>query len=309
MKFSQPVMIGFILWAISSSFSACNGDLQSTPTDSPAPTAPSKTQAFTSPITLPTTTPTEIPLIAVVNDEDIYLSDYITEVFLLQMVLSDSEEEYSFEEIEERALDNLINQVLLSQAAAEAGFIITKKVLEVHIEDLANQIGGYEALADWQAQHSFDEEGFLRALSRSIAAAWQRDQIVTNIPTKAEQVLAQQILVFDSSTADLIYQQLQSGADFASIAFQYDPITGGTLGWFPRNYLTLPELEASAFVLEPGQFSDVISTSYGFHIILVLDREAQRQLSPDALRVFQHNALENWLTDRKEQSEITITFP
>ncbi len=49
----------------------------------------------------------------------------------------------------------------------------------------------------------------------------------------------------------MIYtHQLQAGADFATLAYRYDPLTGGDLGWFPRGVLTQPAVEEAAFSLQ-----------------------------------------------------------
>lgn len=61
------------------------------------------------------------------------------------------------------------------------------------------------------------------------------------------------------------------GADFAALADQYteDPSgkgRGGKLGTFPRGRM-VPEFDKPLFELKPGMVSDVIETSFGFHII------------------------------------------
>ena len=70
-----------------------------------------------------------------------------------------------------------------------------------------------------------------------------------------------------------VLQELQGGADFATVARRYsdDPGTrerGGELGWFRRGRM-VPEFERTAFALRPGQVSGIVETSFGFHIIKV----------------------------------------
>jgi len=90
------------------------------------------------------------------------------------------------------------------------------------------------------------------------------------------------------------------------LAWEYSPETGGELGWFPRGYLFQPAVEEAAFALQPGQFSGIIETAYGFHIIEVIERDPQRPLSADALLAAQRTVIETWLTDRRAQSAIEI---
>lgn len=67
--------------------------------------------------------------------------------------------------------------------------------------------------------------------------------------------------------------ELRGGADFATVARRYsdDPATrerGGELGWFRRGRM-VPAFERTAFALRPGQVSEIVETSFGFHIIKV----------------------------------------
>jgi peptidyl-prolyl cis-trans isomerase C len=133
-----------------------------------------------------------------------------------------------------------------------------------------------------------------------------RDKIITAVPGTAEQVHAQQILLYNEDTARQVADQLNAGAKFADLAVLYDPNAGGELGWFPHAYLLEPELEEIAFSLEPGQYSDVIETEVGYHILLVLERDPQHQLSPDAYLVMQEEALQDWLAQKRAESDIVL---
>jgi peptidyl-prolyl cis-trans isomerase SurA len=73
--------------------------------------------------------------------------------------------------------------------------------------------------------------------------------------------------------ADSVLRELRAGADFATAARRIsdDPGTkadGGDLGWFRRGRM-LREFEQVAFILRPGQISEVVETAYGFHLIQV----------------------------------------
>jgi peptidyl-prolyl cis-trans isomerase SurA len=73
--------------------------------------------------------------------------------------------------------------------------------------------------------------------------------------------------------ADSLLGELRKGADFAALARKYsqDSATreaGGELGWFRRGMMVKP-FEAVAFRLRPGELSDPVESSFGFHIIQV----------------------------------------
>jgi len=74
--------------------------------------------------------------------------------------------------------------------------------------------------------------------------------------------------------ADSLLQEILRGGDFEAIARResMDPGTqalGGDLGWMRRGGGFVPEFERVVFALAPGQVSNVVETSFGFHIIRV----------------------------------------
>jgi peptidyl-prolyl cis-trans isomerase D len=71
--------------------------------------------------------------------------------------------------------------------------------------------------------------------------------------------------------AESLLAQVKGGADFAALATKYseDDVSkarGGDLDFFGRGSMVKP-FEDAAFALEPGQVSDLVQTTYGFHII------------------------------------------
>jgi len=168
------------------------------------------------------------------------------------------------------------------------------------------QIGGMQALTDWEAGHGYTDESLRLSLRRQIAAAWMRDQIISTVSNTAEQVHVQQILLYKSDTIQAVWNELNAGADFATMAAKYDPVTKGELGWFPRNYLPDAQIEEAAFALQPGEYSNAIETQAGFSILMVLAREPDHILSPDALLTLQTAALENWLMEKRQSSNIKL---
>src|SRR5205085_3917069 len=74
--------------------------------------------------------------------------------------------------------------------------------------------------------------------------------------------------------------KISAGADFAVYAALYsqDQTTakkGGELGFFERGTM-VPEFEAAAYNLKPGEVSPVIETKYGFHILQLIERRGEQ---------------------------------
>lgn len=252
--------------------------------------------------------PTPLPLAATVNGQGITLAEFQAELARYQAAQVE-DGEVSAAEAEERVLDDLINQELLAQAARENGFVLDEATLAEQLDQLIEKAGGQQAFSIWMADQGHTEDSFEVAFARSVAAAWMRDQILAKMPDQAEQVHARQILLYNSDQAQEVLQQLTAGTDFATLAERYNPTTGGELGWFPRDYLTVPELEEAAFSLQPGELSDIIESHIGYHILQVIERDPNRPLEPGMRLALKEKALQDWLEMRRNQSEIVILLP
>ena len=256
-------------------------------------------------------TPTEIIIyVARVNGEGIRQSSY--EASLMQFQAAQTEFGNLLEEgetAETRVMDALINRALLSQAAHAAGFSADETMVNDRMTQLTEQAGGPEAFASWLANNGYTQESFLIELAIEIEAAWLRDQIVSTVPETAEQVKARQVFFYDAYQAYRIYDQLKAGTSFDAIVANNDPQNKGHLDWFPREYLFYPELEAAAFSLQPGEYSEVIETEIGYHILQVLEYDSAHPLSTDARLTMQTRVLEEWLTQQRDQSQVEIFSP
>jgi len=88
--------------------------------------------------------------------------------------------------------------------------------------------------------------------------------------------------------AEDILKQIKAGGNFADLAKKYseDPGSaknGGSLSWIGKGR-TVPEFEKAAFSLPKGGTSDVVKSSYGYHIIHVDDKQEAHVKSLDEVK-------------------------
>ncbi|GAB4528872.1 MAG: hypothetical protein Fur0018_15160 [Anaerolineales bacterium] len=275
----------------------------------PAPPPATQTTPAATPSASPQPTATPQPLAAQINGEDLPLAILQAEIVRLQTGRADiGLVPLPEEQAATLALNELISQTLLAQAAYADGYQSDESALNAWLQEM--RTARADTWETWLKENAYpSEDHLLTDLRRQAAAAWQRERILAAVPETMLQVHARQILLYNLDTAQNVYAQLQQGADFASLAAQYNPLTLGDLGWFPRGYLPIPQVEAAAFALQPGAYSDIIESDLGYHILQTLEKDDARALSDDARLVLQAQALKTWLQNRRQNSVIILYPP
>jgi parvulin-like peptidyl-prolyl isomerase len=288
------IRISLILW-IALGLSACGSFFTPQPIATPTVT-----------LTPEPPTATSVPLALSVNGEGIPVEDFNAEVQRYLTSQTALGKTVAPGDAANTVKEDLTAQLLLAQAARADGFTLDEAGIQARVDALTAQIGGADKLSAWEAAHGYTDQAFRSELQRAAEAAWMRDKIVAAVPSTAEQVHVQQILLYNQDTAQDFLNQLNGGADFDELASQADSITRGDLGWVPRGYLLEPKIEEAAFALDVGQHSDVIATDVGFHIVRILGRDPQHPLSPDAYLALQELALKNWIETQRQQANIVF---
>ena len=113
---------------------------------------------------------------------------------------------------------------------------------------------------------------------------------------------------------DLLYQRLNKGEDFASLAETYsdDPGSaknGGSLGEFGRGQM-VPEFEKAAFALKVGEISKPVRSDFGWHIIrcdsIIGGPEAMIKASHILMKVNASETTKDELHAKAEKARTTI---
>lgn len=105
--------------------------------------------------------------------------------------------------------------------------------------------------------------------------------------------------------AEEVLKEAKGGADFAELAKKYSEDdsnnkNGGDLDYFGRGRM-VPEFDAAAFEMEPGQISDLVKTQFGFHIIKLTDKKAGAVRPLDEVK----QQLTDQIQSEKAQAEAT----
>jgi len=112
------------------------------------------------------------------------------------------------------------------------------------------------------------------------------------------------ILLDSESEAQAVLARLKKGEDFSALAREKSRCPssqqGGELGWATKGMM-VPEFEDAAFALKKGQMSEVVKSSYGYHVIMCDDVEAARQLDLEEVRDTIRQQL------KSEKSEETVS--
>ncbi len=207
----------------------------------------------------------------------------------------------------EQVSDNLISEKVIIALAKKYGVTVDDAKLNEEYDKIVQQNGGEEnfqsILKDkfgWNADE-FKHRVYISLLSQAL----QEDKI--------EQVSARHILFATTESmtddqknevkakAQSVLDRINNGESFEDLAkeFSEDPgskDSGGDLGFFARGVM-MPEFENAAFALEKGQVSNLVQTSYGWHIIKVDDKKGEVK-----------GTFSDWLEEQKKELKIWVFF-
>lgn len=139
-----------------------------------------------------------------------------------------------------------------------------------------------------------------------------------------EKVHAQHILVNTKEEAEEILLQLKEGViDFSELAKEKSvgpsAKNGGDLGFFARGQMVkeLKEFEDAAFSLKPSEISNILKTTFGYHIIKCIEKkeahqntfkEAEEKISNILRYQKEVEVTKTLLSNLKADANITINY-
>lgn len=143
-------------------------------------------------------------------------------------------------------------------------------------EDLRSRV----ALA---LQQQADETAARKLYDERLSSKYHKQEVkARHILLKLDPEADQKVKDERKALAEKVLAEAKAGKDFAELAKQYsdDPGSkdkGGELGWFSRGQM-VPQFETAAFALKKDEFSSIVTTDYGYH--LIQKQDARENLTP-----------------------------
>jgi parvulin-like peptidyl-prolyl isomerase len=255
---------------------------------------------------------------ALVNDEPIFLANYEKELARYERaqaelgLAADAQETLAYRAL---VLDALVERVLISQAAADQGIVVTPAMVDEKLAELQTAAGDSGNFAAWLEANLWSLEEFREALAAEMLAEKVVSVVTADVPSAVEQVRARYLQVDDLTLAQSLLQQIRNGEDFGTLAglHSLDKVTGqngGELGYFARGSLLVPAVETAAFNLNPGEVSEIITGASGdgsqttYYIVQLIERDPQRPLTADLRYTLLQQAFETWLQAQWERATV-----
>jgi len=288
---------------------------------------------------------------AIVNQEVITLSEVEKLAFPLQQDIQTNnrwEKKEQVNQIYRKVLDKLIEEKLIDQEVKKSEIKVTSKEIEGALEEVkrrnsATQEDLEKALANEGMTLEFYKKEIGKRIQRMRLINWAvkaelkggekelRDFYQKNIDRYRvnETYRPAQILFLIPEGAppeevleirkkcQKVLEKIKGGEDFGEMALLYSQHIsskdGGDLGYFKRGEL-IPEIEKEALRLEVGEVGGIVRTSFGFHIIKLLDRKGgalpfeavQEKVKADAYEKEMEKAYQQFISKLKEKSVIEI---
>lgn len=208
--------------------------------------------------------------------------------------------------------DLLAQKLLVTQAAVDSIEITEAEVemeLEQRITYFINQIGTEEKLIDYFGKSILEIKEDMRdavreqSLTRKMQSEIVKDISITpaevksfykslpsdSIPFIDSEIQLNQIVIYPRSNEGSVLEvrekllklreRVLNGESFNTMAVLYSEgpsaPRGGDIGWAGRNDLD-PAYSKAAFALKKGQVSKIVESSFGFHLIQLIDKTDDR---------------------------------
>ncbi|MDZ4182154.1 MAG: peptidylprolyl isomerase [Candidatus Cloacimonadaceae bacterium] len=226
-----------------------------------------------------------------------------------KLIGADSSEELTIKQ----ALNRLIDECVLFHVAQEKGFEASESEFDTALFESLEEMDNSETNAPLNTRQAQQLEGLIRRriiVGKYIQSLWDKRLNIGEDELNAfyedqkevfyapETVRASHILIKKESKTALkritkLRESIKSPEDFQKLCSHSECPTNmrcGDLGFFARGKM-IKEIEDVAFSLEVNQISDIFSSPFGYHILLLTDRTEQHPVPSEDIRESLKNRL------------------
>lgn len=218
--------------------------------------------------------------------------------------------------LKKELLNQMVEEKLLRQEAKKQSIVVTKQDIEKGVGEVKKRFSPDNNYKEYKVElerQGYTEKSFEKDIKEQLMVMKLIEREVkekVTAPTdeeikkyyddhkdemkQTEQVKARHILIRLDEKADMkaqsaalkriqeVQEKIRKGEDFAALAKEYsdDPgskSNGGDLGYFSKETM-VPEFSKAAFSMKVGDVSDVVKTSFGYHLIKVEDIKPAKDL-------------------------------
>jgi len=210
--------------------------------------------------------------------------------------------------LKQQVLDQLINDVVITQYSDSRNIKVSTDELNARLAQMIQDAGSVDKLNEYMTRNQLTLADLCLLVRNQLLGEAALNDVTAPIPTKGEQAHVFHIMLDTPALAQTIRDRARKGENFSTLAKQYskDETTktnGGDMGWVPRGVLD-PQLEAVIFEIGLNQVSDVITTQFGYHLVLVTEKDKARALPPEVIQNVRQDAFLKWLRAMRENTKI-----
>lgn len=222
------------------------------------------------------------------------------------------------ESVKRRLIETMIEERLALSHMEEHGFEISEEELQERYDAFKENTKEDQELAAFYEEAGIDEAFIKNEIANQLTMINFDEHLKEKIRANEAmledyfedyvvQVRARHILVETEQEATEAYDRLVAGENFSDLAMELsvDPgskSNGGDLGYFPRGMM-VPEFEEAAFSMEVGEMSKPIESKFGYHIILVEDKQTVNNVIEEGAEEDEINAYKEHVVSVLYQQE------
>lgn len=289
-------------------------------------------------------------IVANVNSDVILLSDVRERIALIKEFKGGQRGPSPQTPGERNVLDDMINEKLVVQFAEEREIKIKEEEIDKAIEniiaqnkitfDILEETLKKQGMSMEKYRDRMKEQMMVRRISgMEVSASKVTEAEVKNyyrenmdLFIKRGKVRASHIILLASKDKDArhyeearskiveIKAEIDAGLDFGEAAKKYSQDgasqKGGDLGWFSKGRM-IPEFEQVAFSAPVGEVVGPVTTTFGFHLIMVTEKEKSEPLPFEQVEAQIGRALEqesfgkkrtSWIERLRSQAYIKVLY-